>query len=467
MRGKHESSQNFICLTRNSRNPVRWNPENRCFHRQSIRRAETESTASVLKRIVSPAEKCWTVILQMGMSPIRSTSPQHAFSRALLVPILLGVFGMFAAGCDTPDRFAVRDLNVLRDGWDTLDVSARFTEDRPMAGMSEVVPDLVTVTLFDEAYDTLYAGPLGRFAVFDENLGDEERLLLEVCGYLGTRQSCNQRALSASPKRALADYEVTFPQDSTNGYERAYVESRVLLERQIHGEEGWERFEPTGRKEIFIDTWISGHPDARMRLPVVRRGQRFILPRHAGYRDFRYAIQSSMLDADSAAVNFDLHIRLSRESIPVASQQIVLRAKSESEREDEMRALVERAGGQVLEAMDSFFGVRRAYVFINDWSYTALDRVYKAEFELHWQSGLRGAWSDLTGEMQVRSDGELGTFTLIRASERAGERWEQRIGQTVLELDHLYPENEILPPDDDLESRSDDEDPDPRRRRRQ
>lgn len=364
---------------------------------------------------------------------------------------------LMTTGCGTPDRFAVRDLNVLREGWDTLDVSARFVQDRPMAGMSEVIPDLVTVTLFDEAYDTLYAGPLGRIAVFDENLGNAERLLLEVCGYLGPRQSCNQHALSASPKRAFAEYDVTFPQDSTNGYERAYVASRVLLERQIHGEDGWERFEPSGRKEVFIDAWVSGYPDARMKLPVVRRGQRFILPQYAGYRDLRYAIQSSMLDADSAAVNFDLFVQLSRTALSVASEEIVLRAKSESEREDEMRTLVERAGGQILESLDSIFGVRRAYVFINDWSYTALDRVYRAEFELHWQSGFRGAWSDISGEMQVRSDGELGTFTLIRASEPAGERWEQRIGRSVLALNHLYPENEILPPDEGFESLRDEE----------
>jgi len=373
-----------------------------------------------------------------------SASPPSRVS----APAFLVVWAaIMLAGCGTADRFAVNDLVVVREGWDTLDVAARFMQQRPMAGMSDVVPDLVKVTLFDEAYDTLYAGPLGRIAVFDENLGNEERLLLEVCGYLGSRMSCDQRPLTSSPKRARADYAVTFPQDSTHGYERAFVESRVLLERQLFEAEGWERFEPTGRKEIFIEAWVEGHAESSMRLPVVRRGQRFILPRYTGYRDFRYAIQSSMLDADSAAVNFDLLVRLSREAFPVATEQIVLRTKSESEREQEMRTLVERAGGQVLDALESFFGIRRAYVFINDWSYTALDRVYRAEFELHWQSGFRGSWSDLTGEMQVRSDGELGTFTLIRASEQAGERWEQRIGQSVMSLDHLFPENEVLPPE--------------------
>lgn len=359
---------------------------------------------------------------------------------------------LVSAGCGSADRFAVEELSVERAGWDTLDVAARFTKSGRMGGVSTVVPDLVSVTLFDEVYDTLFTGPLGRFPVFDENLGNEERLLLEVCGYLGRHMTCQQESLSASPKRARADYDVTFPQDSTNGYERAFIESRVLLERRIHGEEGWERFEPSGRREVFVETWVDRSPEAKMRLPVSRREQRFILPRFAGYRDFRYAIQSSMLDVDSAAVHFDLFVRLSRDALPVESRQIVLRQKSSTEREAEMESLVERAGGQVLDVVEGFFGIRRAYVFINDWSYTSLDRLYRAEFELHWQAGLRGSWSDLTGEMQVRSDGELGTFTLIRASERAEERWEQRIGKPVLELEHLYPEQQILPPEQDAES---------------
>ncbi len=369
------------------------------------------------------------------------------------------------SGCGSPDRFAVEDLAVERIGWDTLDVAARFTEAGRVRGISDVIPDLINVTLFDESYDTLYTGPLGRFALYDENLGNAERLLLEVCGYLGTRMACQQQSLMASPKRAQAEFEITFPFQDTTSYERVLVESRVLLERQVHDGEGWERFEPSGRREIFVDAWVDGAETSHMRLPVSRREQRFILTRYAGYRDFRYAIQSSMLDVDSAAVHFDLYVRLSNEAMPVESREVVLRAKSSGEREAEMQTLVERAGGQVLDALEGVFGVRRAYVFINDWSYTALDRLYRAEFELHWQSGFRGSWSDLTGEMQVRSDGELGTFTLIRASERAQERWDQRLDSPVLELDHLFPELQVLPPEVD-EDGEEDTAPNQRRRRR-
>jgi len=160
-----------------------------------------------------------------------------------------------------------------------------------------------------------------------------------------------------------------------------------------------------------------------------------------------------MLDADSATVQFDLYVGLAANPEPVATQHIVLWQKSSSEREAEMRLLVEVGGAQVLDAVSGFFGVRRAYVFVNDWSYQALDRVYKATFELHWQDGFRGAWSDMTGEMHVRADGMLGTYTLRRASENAQERWDERIGTPLLELEPLFPELDLDPPIDERNSR--------------
>ncbi|MDA0378899.1 MAG: hypothetical protein O3C45_01755 [Bacteroidetes bacterium] len=354
------------------------------------------------------------------------------------------MLGLWMTGCGQQGGLQVDALDVQRLGWDSLDVTVRFSRSSVLSAGEAVVPDLVTVTLFDESYDTLYTGPQGRFAVYDENLGNAERLMLEVCGYEETRVACGQEVLTASPKRALAEWEVDFPQDSSRTeYDRAYIEIRVDLERQVYGTEEWQPFEPSSRKEVFVEASVLGQADAHLRMPVVRRGQRVILSRYSGYRDFRFAIQSSMLDADSAVVRFDLFVRLSRDAVPVGSREIVLRQKTESERQAEVQMLVERAGAKVLDAIEGFFGIRRAYVFINDWSYAPLDRRYRAEFELHWQEGLRGAWSDLTGEMQVRSDGELGSFTLIRASERAQERWDQRVGQPVIELDLLIPDQDV------------------------
>ena len=377
----------------------------------------------------------------------------HMIRPSRLLSVLLLV-GLLLVGCSEQGELQVASLEVDRVGWDSLDVTVRFRHVSLLGSGEAMTPDLVTVTLFDEAYDTLYTGPQGRFAVYDENLGSAERLMLEVCGYQASHVACGQELMTASPKRAVAEWELEFPQDSTSTeYDRAYIESRVDLERQVYGTQEWQRFEPSSRKEIFVEASVEGADASRLRMPLVRRGQRFILSRYSGYRDFRYAIQSSMLDADSAAVRFDLFVRLSRNAVPVGSKTVVLRQKSESEREAEMQELVERAGGQVLDAIEGFFGIRKAYVFINDWSYAPLEKRYDAEFELHWQEGLRGAWSDMSGRLQVRSDGDLGTVTLIRASQRAQERWDQQVGQSFLELEKLFPDQPVRSNPTDRRSR--------------
>ncbi len=361
-------------------------------------------------------------------------------------PILL--FVLIGIGCNDAEGFRMDRLQWERQSWDSLHVQPLFVLDERMKAPVEIRPDLVQVTLFDASYDTLYSGQAGIIPLQDIELGDAERVLMEVCGFYGERVACDQENVEASEKRAIVEYNVTFPQGD-HGYERAFVDSRVRLERRQFGEDSWERITPANRKEIWVDAFLPAQESSHIRLPVARSEQRFILTRYGGYRDFRYAIQSSMLDVDSALVRFDLYVGLSDNLEPVATQEIVLRQKSSSEREAEMRLLVEVGGAQVLDAVSGFFGTRRAYVFVNDWSYQALDRVYQATFELHWQDGFRGAWSDMTGEMHVRADGMLGTYTLRRASERAQERWDERVGTLVLELEPLFPELSMDPSQED------------------
>ena len=378
-----------------------------------------------------------------GIRPLRMPACSlDRFGRIALALLLSWII----TGCDSPDRFAVETLHVQRVGWDTLDVSAHFVQRVSSGNTASVTPDTEVVTVFDAVFDTLYAGPPGRIHIPDSDLGNEERLLLELCASLDAWSTCDQRHFSASPKRVRPEFEVTFPLDTIHGYERALIATDIDLERKAHGSEEWQPLRPGKRRPIYVQARIEGSSGASLRLPIERSMQRFILPRYDGYNDFRYAIQSSMLDTDSATVVFDLYVPLSRQAQPVSSRRFVLRSKTASEREAEMRTLVERAGAQVLDQLETNREVERAFVFVNEWSYRALDRVYRATFELHWQAGRQAEWSDLSGEMQVRSDGDLGTFTLTRASEEAAERWVQQIGQSVVALGHLFPEQQMVPP---------------------
>ncbi len=365
-----------------------------------------------------------------------------------------------ASACDNADDFYIESLDVALSSWDSVRVEATFASDPGFGAGARVYPDVVTYTIFNSSYDTLFVGDSSAIQISDKDLGDQERLLIEVCGFFEKRSACDQKTYTTSPKRVQAEYSVEFPADSS-AYNRGRVRASVTIERQRFGEETWERIRPSSRKELFVIAYVVENKAASVRIPIGRSNNRFVLSRYAGYRDFRFNIQSAIMDADSAAIQFDLYARLSRNPTLVATEQIVLRNKTERERMSEVSLLVERTGSQILRSVSGIFGVRRAYVFINEWSYEALDKAYKAEFELHWQDSFRGEWSDMTGELYVRSDGTLGTFSMIRASERAERRWNSRVGEQSLDLDPLFPELVIDPPEEELT----DIDPDTERRR--
>ncbi|NBW94124.1 MAG: hypothetical protein EBR20_07165 [Bacteroidetes bacterium] len=125
-----------------------------------------------------------------GIRPLRMPAcPPDRFGRIALALLLSWII----SGCDTPDRFAVETLRVQRVGWDTLDVSAHFVQRVSSGNTASVTPDTEMVTVFDAVFDTLYAGPPGRIHIPDSDLGNEERLLLELCASLDAWSTCDQR----------------------------------------------------------------------------------------------------------------------------------------------------------------------------------------------------------------------------------------------------------------------------------
>jgi len=103
-------------------------------------------------------------------------------------------------------------------------------------------------------------------------------------------------------------------------------------------------------------------------------------------------------------------------------------------------------GNRILDELKGFFGIRTAYVFINDWSYQPLDKTYSAEIELHWKSGFRGEWFDMIGRLGVKADGTAGQYEWLQGSSSAERRWFSRTDSTVLFLDSLRPDAGLRPP---------------------
>lgn len=364
-------------------------------------------------------------------------------NRSASGPIVLLVLAvsLFATACDSRPDLLIRDTRVHRISWDSLSVAADF-EYRPLVGSTRVIrADSAVVTLYRATYDTLYVGTPGIVVIDDSRLLSRERILVEVCGFVGSETACDQKAVAASPKRVVPQTTISYPLEG-DPFARGTADVDYAIQRHVFGVDDplWEPITRSVRIETILEIHVAGVDMEPVRVPVQRGRTRLQLNRKDHFRDLRFGIQSQVLDADSAIVLFDLMARIGGEPERVGRDSVVVRTRSVEERRAELVVLVEAAGGHVLDELRGTFGLRRAYVFINDWSYQALERTFVADFELHWQEGFRSRWADLTARLSIRFDGTQGRVVLLRASDVAQERWDRKMDGPVFVLDALYPD---------------------------
>ncbi len=364
----------------------------------------------------------------------------------VVLPVVLFLSLLLVACSDSPG-FVVDRIDVQQSGWDSLTVQYVFEERASIGSTKIVFPDEVETTVFNASYDTLYHGSNRVIGIPDKELGDREAILVEVCGILNARSACEQRTISASPKKMEPSTQLIFPLGEA--FDRGSFRMDYRLFRQVYGSEEWELIRRRIRPETFILAYADFSPGDAVKIPIRRSRNRFNLSRLAKYRDFRYQIKSQLMDADSVSVSFDLYVRLAKDPKRIASDHIVLRAKSTEERRAELHELVELAGSQILDRLKSLLGLRSAYVFVNDWSYQPLDKIYTAEIELHWQGGFRREWFDMIGLLSVRSNGTAAQYEWIQGSTSAARRWVSRMDSTTIVLDNLRPNAELRPPEDE------------------
>src|SRR5690606_36447320 len=125
--------------------------------------------------------------------------------------LLVGVV-ILLAGCSR-EPYVITHLDVLHEGWDTLNVRIAFAEQKHLGGNQRATPDTATALVFDASYDTLDAGPLAPIPIPDRQLGDRENLMVEVCGFFGDQTVCEQRSIASSPKRLRVASDISYPAD--------------------------------------------------------------------------------------------------------------------------------------------------------------------------------------------------------------------------------------------------------------
>ncbi|MEM9665760.1 MAG: hypothetical protein AAF970_12540 [Bacteroidota bacterium] len=354
--------------------------------------------------------------------PSRSSSPC-----ALLVALCLGTL---LGGCSS--RLELGALEAAHVDWDTLLVS------QPILEVPAQV-DSVVYYVFDSTYDTLYTGTDRRIPLPDAQLGHQERLLVEVCAWRLTRQVCAQTAARASPKRITATPEVDYPLDAS--FTRGRYQLQLERTRQVFGDpDTWEPL--PGRTEAWLRVLVQGQPGTTLHLPVRRARDQFDLSEAEGFSEFRYQIESALLDGEEAPVAFVVHAQLGPTHVAVDTVLTPIRNKTDEERRADVTVFVEQAAAQVVERMgllDDGDGLEGVTAYLDAWSYNRLNRQYTIEIEIAWSRRSRGVLrrrraERVFGTLQVGERGRQVQFRLQRATGTARDRWARAVGDDVITL---------------------------------
>jgi len=353
----------------------------------------------------------------------------------ILAPFLFGLM-LAASACGLRKNYVVTQLDVRRAGWDTLYVQVQFGERPLFSDIKPAEPERQTVTLFDASFDTLYAGGSLVIPLRDQELGNEERILLEVCGDFPGHLVCEQKTFAASPKRVLASDAIEYPTDSLFAQGRYHFDFEV--ERMHFGSKGWEPIHRRRPVEGYVLAYVDSLSRAAVKMPFRHNRGRFDLASLDNYRDFRYALHSRLFDGNQAAVHFDVYTDLSPFGKPSLSFEKFVTRKTENERRVEVAKFAEAAGRKIVGILKRFLGGRHAYVYINEWKFDAATRTYSTTMELHWKGAFFNAkWFDIAGRLDVHEDGSGAIFHLLDGNESAEQRWSQHIDGVALSLDSL------------------------------
>lgn len=348
---------------------------------------------------------------------------------------------LLLAACGPRVEYRVSDLVLERQSWDTLYVDVSFARETAIGGGTIFDPDTVMVMLFDENYDSLYTGGPGPVPVPDRRLGDGERLTIEACGTVLSRRICVQDLIRASPKRIEVAGEIEYPLGSemtTGRYALAFD-----VQRQSFESDGPDEWQPLDEVDVsgFLRAWVDnteGGQEGAVEVPFDRPRGNFDLSRLPNYRDFRYYLDSQLLDQDTAFVFFDVFAGVGGQASRLTSIRKEVFWKTDDEREEDVRYFAREGAEHVVDELGSFLGGRRAVAYVDDWRYNSQQRTYRLDLEVRWEGSLfdRGRYV-LEGLLEVHEDGRSASFEITDANRRAERRWRRRVDGNVLQLGDL------------------------------
>ncbi|MDZ4702121.1 MAG: hypothetical protein SH809_20590 [Rhodothermales bacterium] len=367
---------------------------------------------------------------QMGQLAWRKTIGWVTLGGFILGALVLALLPGRGPGHD----YVMAELRVVPTGWDSIRIEPVFARRSALGRDQPITPDSLTVYMLDAAYDTLYAGADLVLALPDADLGNNERILIDVCGRFRSYIVCEQASVLASPKRVHVEPDFIYPLEQD--VQRGEYELPFIVERQVFGDEqAWEVIQPTRALRGYVKAFVEGRASEPVQVDFTRATGRFDLARDANYRDFKFALDSELRSRQSATIRFDVFVALRGIDAAVASLTRNVRVKTQEERQAEVGRLAEFAADRIIEIIDPFVDERRSVAYIDTWQFNAIRGMYTAEMEVNWSSTtfVRSRYS-LRGRLDIAEDGSSAAFVLTDGDRNGRRRWESRVNGDRLDL---------------------------------
>lgn len=355
-----------------------------------------------------------------------STITYHQISALFFVGLLL------FSSCGAREEVVVSDLILTHKGWDTLVVDVNFASQTVLGGVKPAAETNKRIVAFNASYDTLYAGDASVFPIPDADLGNREPVLVEVCGDVKMLRVCEQAVVAASPKRVSLEPDITYPLRK-KVFEGAY-KLPFIVER-LGPDTSWQKIKPSDALQGYMKAYVQGREETAIQVPFSKSTGGFNLAYKQNYKDFKFYLDSALLDNKAANVIFDVYVDLEGFSDAVASTAKEILVKTEDEHKQDVALFVEQAADQLVDQLSPFLRRKRNTVYIDSWAYNPFEKAYTVEMEVEWRGSLFNRSDyNVKGVLEVSESGENATFRFVEGNKRARQRWNSRVKSDVLEL---------------------------------
>ena len=356
-------------------------------------------------------------------------------------------------GCGAREEIVISKLNLEQSAWDSLHVSVSFARRTALGQETPVAADSLFIVAYNAVYDTLFVGTDSVLAIDDANLGNKERILLEICGEVKTILVCDQSSIEASPKRISLSPKIAYPYRD-RVYQGSYT-LPFLVERQPFSatraaQESWE---PVARSESingFIQAYVEGEEDESIQFPFSKKQGGFNLTHFPNYQEFKYLLDSKLYDFNEASVHFDVFVDIEGISGTVASISKKIAPKSEEEQQVDVAQMAKQAAEQLVDRLSPYLDDGRNVVFIDSWDYNIFKKKYTIEMEVQWEGRrfTRNQYS-LLGTLEVFEPDQRSNFRLKETNRRTEYLWNRIANGSLLALQPLgtYQESEAESPE--------------------